>query len=121
MSRAEPLTLGIAEGHAAFAFQPVERGIVGEVIAVVVGDRKRDAAGRLIAEVNRRLRVLDRQRHVAADEADAGIAQQRAGQQAASVSTWKPLHTPSTGTPAARRRDHRRMIGERAAIAPQRR
>ena len=88
MSRADPLTgFGIAERHAAFAFEPVERGVVGEVVAVMVRDRDARSSDPAHSRGEQRLRVFDRQRHVAADEADAGIAQQRAGQQPASVST----------------------------------
>ena len=40
MLRAEPLTSSsVAEGDAAFAFEPVERLRVGLVIAVMMGDR----------------------------------------------------------------------------------
>ena len=51
MLRADPLTsLEVAEGDAAFAFEPVERRFVGLVIAVMVRDRKDD----LLARVDRR-------------------------------------------------------------------
>ena len=38
----------------------------------------------------------------------------------ASVSTWKPLQMPITGTPRPAASLTARMIGERAAIAPER-
>ena len=37
-----------------------------------------------------------------------------------SVRTWKPLQMPSTGVPAFARRTTSRMIGECAAMAPER-
>jgi hypothetical protein len=43
------------------------------------------------------------------------------GRSPASVSTWKPLQTPSTMTPRATRSAMVFMIGERAAMAPERR
>ena len=43
------------------------------------------------------------------------------GSSPASVSTWKPLHTPSTGTPLPAASTTARMTGDRAAIAPERR
>ena len=43
------------------------------------------------------------------------------GSNRASVSTWKPLQMPITGTPRAAASFTACMIGERAAIAPERR
>jgi hypothetical protein len=42
------------------------------------------------------------------------------GSSPASIRIWKPLQTPSTLTPLAARSRTVSMIGERAAIAPQR-
>ena len=102
MSRAEPLTgARIAEGDPAFALEPVERLLVGGVIAVMMGDRDDDLLARVVAAGEGRLAVLDLQRHVAADEVEAGIAHQRARAAGrASVRIWKPLQTPSTNDAA---------------------
>ena len=43
------------------------------------------------------------------------------GSRPASVSTWKPLHTPSTSPPSPAKCVTAAMIGENRAIAPQRR
>ena len=43
------------------------------------------------------------------------------GSRPASVSTWKPLQMPSTGTPLPAASITARITGERAAIAPERR
>ena len=81
MPRAEPLTSSaIAEGHAALAFEPVERRCVGLVIAVVVRDRDEDVLARIILRGEQALAVLDLQRHRPADEVEAGVAHQRARQ-----------------------------------------
>ena len=43
------------------------------------------------------------------------------GRSPASISTWKPLQTPMTWPPALAKPVTAPMIGERAAMAPQRR
>ena len=43
------------------------------------------------------------------------------GSSPASISTWKPLQTPSTWPPARAKPATARITGARAAIAPQRR
>ena len=43
------------------------------------------------------------------------------GSRPLSHSTWKPLQMPITGTPASAARTTSSMIGEKRAIAPQRR
>ena len=43
------------------------------------------------------------------------------GRRPLSHSTWKPLQMPITGTPASAARTTSSMIGEKRAIAPQRR
>ena len=45
----------------------------------------------------------------------------RPGSMPASVRTWKPLHEPITGPPAAAKASTARMIGEKRAMAPVRR
>ena len=92
MQRAEPLTLSasvsspvgvaIAEGDAALALEPVECCVVGGVIAFAMRDRHADRLTRLIAAGEDRLRILDAQMDVAADEAERLVVQERAGQHA---------------------------------------
>ena len=74
--------LDIAEGDTAFALDPVQRLVVGEEIAVVMGNRDADFLPCGIAAGEDRLRVLHFEAHVAADEILAGVAHQRTGQQA---------------------------------------
>src|SRR3546814_12466045 len=57
--------------------------LVGEIIAVMMRHRKADRLARFIAAGEGALRILHRQRDVAADEMPARVAQQRAGQQPA--------------------------------------
>jgi hypothetical protein len=112
---------GIAERHAAFAFQPVERFGIGVIVAVMVRDRDVDPLARVVAGGEQRLAGFDLQRHVAADEADAGIAHQRAGQQAGFGQHLKAVAHAQHRHAAFGGADHRRITGERAAIAPERR
>ena len=106
---------GIAEGDPAFALEPVERLGVGLVIAVMMGDRDDDLLARLVAGGEGRLAVLDRQRHVAADEADAGVAHQRAGQQPRLGQDLEAVADAEHGDAALRRRPSPRAS---PAIAP---
>ena len=74
--------VGVAEGDAAFALEPVERRCVGLVIAVMVGDRERDRPRPPhSAQVNRLWLFSTLSGDRAADEAEPGVAHQRAGQQ----------------------------------------
>ena len=111
----------VTESDAAFAFEPVERRLVGLVIAVVVRDGKRDLLAGVILRGEQALAVLDPQRNRAADELSAALRISAPGSMPASVSTWKPLQMPITGTPRAAASLTARITGERAAIAPERR
>ena len=73
----------IAEHDAVFGFEFVERALIGEVAAFAVrhGQVQHLALCSVVGEG--RVRGLGAQRHFAADELEAAIAQQRAGQQAA--------------------------------------
>ena len=63
-------------------------------------DRDADRLARIVAAVNSDW-LFSTLAKPAANEAQPRVAHQRAGQQPASVSTWNPLHIPSTGTPRA--------------------
>jgi hypothetical protein len=108
----------IAQRDAAFAFQPVERGVVGAIIAVMMGDGEGDAFARLIAAGEGALRIFDRQRDVAADEMAARVAQQRAGQKAAFGQHLKAVadaqHKCATVGCLRHRLHHRRARGHGA-------
>ena len=131
MLRAEPLGLcclveravrpAIAEGDAAFAFEPVQRLVIGEVIAVVMRDRHRDHLARLIARGEDGLAVLDAQIHVLAVEFERLVAQQRARQQPRLGQDLEAVADAEHGVPRAAAAFTSRMTGECAAIAPQRR
>ncbi len=122
MSRADPLTFArIAERDPAFALEAVERLGVGEIVAVVVGDRDRDRLAGTIAAGEDRLAGADGQRHVAADEIEPGVAHQRARQQTDLGQHLETVADAEHRHAALGRLDHRATIGERAAIAPQRR
>ena len=112
---------GVAERDAAFAFQPVERLGVGEVIAVVMRDRDADRLARVIAAGERALRVLDRSSTSRQTKLSPALRISAPGSSPVSVSTWNPLHTPSTGTPRSAASTTARITGDRAAIAPERR
>ncbi len=114
--------LGVAERHAALALEPVERRLVGEVVAVVVRHREADRLPGLVAGGEQRLAVLDRAaRPCGRRTCCPALRISAPGSRPASVSTWKPLHTPSTGTPRPAAATTACMIGLRAAIAPERR
>ena len=91
MLRALPLRLrprrdlarrgGVAERDQALAFQPVERGVVGEVVAVAMRHRGAEDLAALIARGEDGVGALDAQMAVRRQEAQPGVAQQGAGQQ----------------------------------------
>ena len=96
MSRRDPASSRHSGDAAAFTLEPVERLLVGEVIAVVMRHRNTDRLALVIAAREQRLAVLDFQCNGAADEILAGIAHQAPGGSPASVSTGNRC-TPSTG------------------------
>ena len=75
--------LAVAEGHAAFALEPVERFAIGEVVAVMVRHWQTDHLSGLVARGKQRLVVFDHQRHRTAGEGELRVAHERAGQQTA--------------------------------------
>ena len=76
MSVRQKKQLGL--GHAVLCARELVRG---DPFAVMVGDGDQDFLARLIMGGEGGLAGADRQRHVAADEVEAGVAHQRAGQQ----------------------------------------
>ena len=72
----------VAEDDAALALEPVERGGIGEVVAVAVGDGDADDLALAVAAGEERVGLLDLEVHVAADELERGVAHQHARQQA---------------------------------------
>jgi hypothetical protein len=72
----------IAESDQAFAFEPVERVLVGEIIAVVMRHRHADHLAGVVAPRVDALAGLDAQMHVLAVEAQRLVGEQHARQQA---------------------------------------
>ena len=94
---------------------------VGEIIAVMMGDRRADDLAGRIAPGEGGVGVGHLQLHLAADEFQRGVAHQRAGQQAGldqdleAVADADDQHALCAFSATAR------ITGMRAAIAPQRR
>ena len=72
----------VAEGDAVFGFEFVERALVGEVAAFAVGDGQAQDLAFLRRAGEGRIGGLDAQAQLAADELQAAVADQRAGEQA---------------------------------------
>ncbi len=118
--------VGIAEGDATFAFERIQRGLIGEVIAVVMRDRNADLLIRLETRGEDRLRVRDLKLNRLADKALTRIAHKSAGQQAALGQHLKAVANPKNITAAFGMTDHRltnRRLGRNrpaAQIIPER-
>ncbi|PAV68036.1 hypothetical protein WR25_14125 [Diploscapter pachys] len=97
----------IAEGDAAFALEAVERVGVGEVITIVMRDGHADRLARVITAGEGRLRILDGQCDIAADEVEAGVAHQRAGQKTGFGQHLKAVAHAEHGQALACLFDHR--------------
>ena len=111
----------VAKGDEPFALDPLERRRIGLEIAVVMRHRQADFGPCRIACVKIE-RVLSTRSPTVRQVNDRPALRINApGSSPASVSTWKPLHTPSTGTPLPAASTTACMIGDRAAIAPERR
>ena len=112
----------IAEGHSALAFKPVQRRRVGLEVSVMVGDRNDDVLAGIILRREEALAVVSTFSPTGLQTKLRPALRIRApGRSPVSVSTWKPLQMPSTGTPRPAASATARMIGERAAMAPERR
>src|ERR1700674_2832725 len=72
----------VTENYLAVLFKPGERGFVAIVIAVKMRDGNPEDLTLLRGVGERRVRLLDADMHVAADEAQAAIPHHRAGEQA---------------------------------------
>ena len=112
----------VAEHDLPVRLEALDELVVGEPAAVAVldGDRQRVALG--AARGERRVRALDGQRDVAADERERRVRAQRARQQAGLGQDLEavadPEHEPAVDSANA---ITARITGEKRAIAPQRR
>ena len=109
MSRCDPFGFGgVAEGDAVLALEPGERRGVGDVVAVVVGDRAGGCARR---GRSRAVNALASVATVSAAGAQTNLSPalriSAPGSSPVSISTWKPLQTPRTWPPPSREVDHR--------------
>ena len=86
-----------------------------------MGDRHADHLPGIVAAGERRIRTLDPQMHVMADELQSRIAHEHAGQQAGLAEDLEAVADPEHQAAAGREIAHRVHHGARAAIAPQRR
>ncbi len=112
----------IAERHAVFSLQFVERALVGHIAAFAVGDRQTQDLSRFGRGGERRIHRFGAQPHFAADEFQvACCASARRATGPASTRIWKPLQMPSTRPPSAANLRTAVITGENLAIAPQRR
>src|SRR3954451_17004782 len=73
--------VGIAEQHAPFGFEASDGAFAGEIAAFPMRDRHADQLAGIVAARERCVGALDLQMHVAADESDAGVAQENPGQE----------------------------------------
>src|SRR5215469_5729488 len=69
---------GVAESDAAFAFEAVQRLFVGDVIAFAMRNREDHAFALAVVPREDGLRLVHFERHRAADEAEIGVADERA-------------------------------------------
>ena len=117
------VTIDVAKHDAAFILETVEGVGVGEIVAVVVGDRNPDGFALAVGgDVNIGPGVVDTEIDIAAHVASSDALRiSTPGSRPVSHSIWKPLQMPSTGVPDLALATTSRMIGECAAIAPQRR
>ena len=112
----------IAENHPPLAFEPRDGLAVGDVIALAMRHRHADHLAGIVAARERRVGTLDPQIDVAADEAQVArcaSARPAAGRPRTGSGSRCRRRAPARLWPAKARTAS--MIGERAAIAPQRR
>ena len=111
----------VAESDAAFALDAVERVFVREIIAVVMRHRHADDLAGVVAAGEHALAGLTLRWTSLQWNLSVLLTKSAPGSSPASVMIWKPLQMPSTGVPFSARALTSRMIGECAAMAPQRR
>jgi hypothetical protein len=110
--------VAVPKDHLAIAFQLVERRVVGEVVAFSMSNGCAEdlSLGQLAGE--RRVRLLDADHHVAAEEPQVLIAHQRAGQQSHFRQHLEAVadaeDQPARGGVAFDRLHDRRELGQRA-------
>ncbi len=73
---------GVAERDQVLAFQPVQRGVVGEIVAVAMRHDAAEGLAGLVVAGERGVGALDAQVAIHRQEAQRGVAQQGAGQHA---------------------------------------
>jgi hypothetical protein len=111
----------IAECDAALTFEAVESRFVRLIIPVMVGDREDDRFPESYWAVKRLWLFSTRSETGRQTKLRRALRISAPGSSPASVRTWKPLQIPISGTPRLAASFTARMIGERAAIAPERR
>ena len=117
-----PVRVAVAERDLSVAFDRPDRFVVGLEIALAVGDGEFDHLARRVAAGEAGRGVLDPQMLHFADETAVGVAHQHARQEARFAENLEAV-ADAEHQSAARRMVALTacMIGERAAIAPQRR
>ena len=105
MVRALPLRLasgvvspdgsGVAQRHQALAFQPIERCVVGEVVAVAVRHHRAEYLAALVLAGEDGVGAFDAQMASIDRKRSEALRSSAPGSRPASVRIWKPLHTPS--------------------------
>ena len=112
----------VAHDDAVVGPQPLERRRVAHVVALEVIDRHAQVRAPARPGSSARCAVgLDPQLDRLAQELQPAFFCNAPGSRPASVSTWKPLQTPTTGPPAAANSRTASITGEKRAIAPVRR
>ncbi len=108
--------IDVAEGDAVFGFELVEGALVGDVAAFAVSDGQTQHLALLRRRRVGRVGGGDRQAQFAADEFEAAIADQRAGQQAGLDQDLEAVadaeHEPAIGGELADSRHHGRELGD---------
>ena len=109
----------VTEGDAAFALEFGQGLGIGEIIALIMGDRNANDFILLVAGGKDAVAALHRQGNVAAEEFEIAIAHQDAGQQAAFGEHLEAVANAEDRDPGARLGDdvahHRRLRRHRAA------
>ena len=98
-----------------------QRRLVAAVVAVAMGDRAADHLAMAVGAGEDRVRGLDPELHLAADEAEAGVPHENAGEQCRLAEDLEAVADAEHRHAGRGRSATARMTGERAAIAPERR
>ena len=119
--RAVGVVAEVADDDPPLPLQPVQRLGVGDVAALAVLQRDDDLLARREGRRPGGVRRLDLQPLVAADERQAAVADQRAGQQMRLAEHLEPVADAEHRHALAGGADHLVITGANRAIAPQRR